>query len=160
MQGIAADREKARCCRGRLVGQPLARTLRPRAAGLLSWRCARGAAANRRVGGAPCAAACITHQRKQHSAGRGLRNPAEKRIKSLAPAGKFLPPNQKQEVERYLSQLCQLVYLRPGSSLEKVLVDLCAQSLRIAVKVRRACCACCARCVLCRACSTSLQLAL
>lgn len=40
----------------------------------------------------------------------------------------------EKEVERYLSQLCQLVLLRPGSSLEKVMVDLCAQSLRIAVK--------------------------
>jgi hypothetical protein len=42
----------------------------------------------------------------------------------------------EKDMERYLSQLGQLVYLRPGSSLERVLVDLCAQSLRIAVKAR------------------------
>ena len=41
------------------------------------------------------------------------------------------------EVERYLSQLCQLCVSRPGSNLERVLVDLCAQSLRLAVKVRK-----------------------
>lgn len=39
-------------------------------------------------------------------------------------------------LERYLSQLCQLIVSRPGCSLERVMVDLCARSLRIAVKVR------------------------
>jgi len=38
-------------------------------------------------------------------------------------------------LERYLSQLCQLIINQPGSSLERVMVDLCARSLRIAVKV-------------------------
>ena len=38
-------------------------------------------------------------------------------------------------IERYLSQLCQLVIHKPHSPLEKVLADLCARSLRIAVKV-------------------------
>lgn len=38
-------------------------------------------------------------------------------------------------VERYLSQICQLVISRPFGSLERVLVALCASSLRIAVKV-------------------------
>lgn len=37
-------------------------------------------------------------------------------------------------MERYLSQLCQLCVSRPDTPLEDVLVDLCAQSLRIAVK--------------------------
>ncbi|PRW56340.1 phophatdylinositol 4-kinase [Chlorella sorokiniana] len=40
----------------------------------------------------------------------------------------------EREVERYLSQLTQLCFQRPGSSLERVIIDLCAQSLRIAVK--------------------------
>ncbi|KAL4540940.1 hypothetical protein Ndes2526B_g05495 [Nannochloris sp. 'desiccata'] len=38
------------------------------------------------------------------------------------------------DVERYLSQLCQLCVSRPDSSLANVLVDLCAKSLRVAVK--------------------------
>lgn len=38
-------------------------------------------------------------------------------------------------VEKYLSQICQLVISRPFGSLERVLVGLCAKSLRIAVKV-------------------------
>ena len=38
-------------------------------------------------------------------------------------------------VERYLLQLGQLVLTRPHSSLERVLIDLCARSLRLAVKV-------------------------
>ena len=38
------------------------------------------------------------------------------------------------DVERYLSQLTQLVVSRPDPCLERSLVDLCAQSLRIAVK--------------------------
>lgn len=47
------------------------------------------------------------------------------------------------EVERYLAQLCQLSIERPsGNSLERVIIDLCAQSLRIAVKV-----GCAAACV-------------
>lgn len=44
----------------------------------------------------------------------------------------------EEQVEGYLSQLCQLIINRPHSPLERVLVDLCARSLRIAVKVRRA----------------------
>lgn len=39
------------------------------------------------------------------------------------------------DVEAYLSQLCQLCFSRPENSLESILVDLCAKSLRIAVKV-------------------------
>lgn len=42
----------------------------------------------------------------------------------------------ERDVEHYLGQLTQLCIQRPGSSLERVLTDLCAQSLRIAVKVR------------------------
>ena len=38
-------------------------------------------------------------------------------------------------IERYLLQLGQLVLSRPHSSLERVLIDLCARSLRLAVKV-------------------------
>lgn len=38
-------------------------------------------------------------------------------------------------IEKYLSQICQLVISRPFGSLERVLVGLCAKSLRIAVKV-------------------------
>ena len=41
----------------------------------------------------------------------------------------------EEQVEAYLSQLCQLIVSRPHSPLERVLVDLCARSLRIAVKV-------------------------
>ncbi|BDA49060.1 probable phosphatidylinositol 4-kinase beta [Coccomyxa sp. Obi] len=37
-------------------------------------------------------------------------------------------------LERYLSQLCQLIISRPYGPLEKVVVDLCARSLRFAVK--------------------------
>lgn len=44
----------------------------------------------------------------------------------------------EEQVEGYLSQLCQLIINRPHSPLERVLVDLCARSLRIAVKVRPA----------------------
>lgn len=40
------------------------------------------------------------------------------------------------DIERYLSQFCQLIVARPGSALERVIIDLCARSLRIAVKVR------------------------
>ena len=40
-------------------------------------------------------------------------------------------------IERYLSQLCQLLISRNFASLERVLIALCAKSLRIAVKVRR-----------------------
>ena len=43
---------------------------------------------------------------------------------------------QEAELEKYLSQLCQLLINRPYGPLEKVVVDLCAKSLRIAVKVR------------------------
>lgn len=67
----------------------------------------------------------------------------------------------ERDVERYLSQLTQLCIQRPSSSLERVLLDLCGQSLRIAVKVGagrhtlvdvpppalcfvRRCCCCCA----------------
>lgn len=39
-------------------------------------------------------------------------------------------------IELYLSQFCQLIVTRPGSSLERVIVDLCSKSLRIAVKVK------------------------
>ena len=42
----------------------------------------------------------------------------------------------ERDVERYLSQLTQLCVQRPDTSLERVVVDLCAQSLRIAVKAR------------------------
>ena len=38
-------------------------------------------------------------------------------------------------LERYLSQLCQLLINKPRTSLEEVVVKLCASSLRIAVKV-------------------------
>ncbi len=41
----------------------------------------------------------------------------------------------EQGIERYLSQLTQLVVQRQSASLDKVVVDLCARSLRIAVKV-------------------------
>lgn len=47
------------------------------------------------------------------------------RLYSLSEAG----------IERYLLQLGQLVLTRPHSSLERVLIDLCARSLRLAVKV-------------------------
>lgn len=40
-------------------------------------------------------------------------------------------------MEKYLSQLCQLVVTRPRTSLEEVIVHLCSSSLRIAVKVPR-----------------------
>ena len=40
-------------------------------------------------------------------------------------------------VEQYLLQLVQLVLTRPHSPLERVLIDLCARSLRLAVKVGR-----------------------
>lgn len=47
----------------------------------------------------------------------------------------------ERDVERYLSQLTQLAIQRgPNSSLGRVIVGLCAQSLRIAVKV-----GCCVR---------------
>ena len=39
-------------------------------------------------------------------------------------------------LEKYLSQLIQLIIIKPYGPLEKVVVDLCAKSLRIAVKVR------------------------
>lgn len=39
-------------------------------------------------------------------------------------------------LEKYLSQLCQLIISRPYGALEKVVVDLCARSLRFAVKVQ------------------------
>ena len=38
-------------------------------------------------------------------------------------------------MEKYLSQLIQLIIIKPYGPLEKVVVDLCAKSLRIAVKV-------------------------
>lgn len=38
-------------------------------------------------------------------------------------------------LEKYLSQLIQLIIIKPYGPLEKVVVDLCAKSLRIAVKV-------------------------
>lgn len=41
----------------------------------------------------------------------------------------------EHKIELYLSQFCQLIVTRPGSSLERVIVDLCSKSLRIAVKV-------------------------
>ena len=40
------------------------------------------------------------------------------------------------DLERYLSQLGQLCVSRPDPALEDVLAGLCAQSLRVAVKVR------------------------
>lgn len=40
-------------------------------------------------------------------------------------------------IEKYLSQLCQLLVSRNFASLERVLIALCAKSLRIAVKVRQ-----------------------
>ncbi|KAK2076370.1 hypothetical protein QBZ16_000895 [Prototheca wickerhamii] len=40
----------------------------------------------------------------------------------------------ERDVETYLSQLTQLCMLQPNSSLERVLIDLCSRSLRIAVK--------------------------
>ena len=39
-------------------------------------------------------------------------------------------------MEEYLLQLVYLVLQRPSTSLERVLIDLCARSLRIAAKVR------------------------
>ena len=39
------------------------------------------------------------------------------------------------DVEGYLLQLVYLVLQRPNTSLERVLIDLCARSLRIAAKV-------------------------
>ncbi len=44
----------------------------------------------------------------------------------------------EEDLERYLSQFCQLCLQRPGLPVESVLVKLCEQSLRIAVKVRGA----------------------
>ncbi|CAD7700802.1 unnamed protein product [Ostreobium quekettii] len=41
----------------------------------------------------------------------------------------------EHDLERYLSQFCQLIACKPGGSLERVLVDLCSRSLRLAVKV-------------------------
>lgn len=41
----------------------------------------------------------------------------------------------EREVEKYLSQLTQLCMIRPNSSLERVIIDLCSRSLRIAIKV-------------------------
>ncbi|GMH36264.1 hypothetical protein BSKO_04132 [Bryopsis sp. KO-2023] len=41
----------------------------------------------------------------------------------------------ERDIERYLSQFCQVIVAKPGSSLERVVIDLCARSLRIAVKV-------------------------
>lgn len=41
----------------------------------------------------------------------------------------------EHDLERYLSQFCQLIAQKPGGSLERVVVDLCSKSLRIAVKV-------------------------
>ena len=38
-------------------------------------------------------------------------------------------------LEKYLSQLIQLIIIKPYGPLERVVVDLCAKSLRIAVKV-------------------------
>ena len=43
----------------------------------------------------------------------------------------------ERDLERYLPQLTQLTVARPGGLLERVLIDLCAQSLRIAAKVPR-----------------------
>lgn len=40
----------------------------------------------------------------------------------------------EQDVENYLSQLTHLCMLRPNSSLERVLIDLCSRSLRLAIK--------------------------
>ncbi|KAL6768298.1 PIK3 [Auxenochlorella protothecoides x Auxenochlorella symbiontica] len=40
----------------------------------------------------------------------------------------------EREVEKYLSQLTQLCMIRPNSSLERVIIDLCSRSLRIAIK--------------------------
>ena len=40
------------------------------------------------------------------------------------------------DIERHLSQLCQLIINKPRAALEEVIVRLCAGSLRIAVKVR------------------------
>eukprot|EP00210_Caulerpa_lentillifera_P002705 g2585.t1 len=39
----------------------------------------------------------------------------------------------EDKIERYLSQFCQLITTRHGSSLERVIVDWCSKSLRIAV---------------------------
>lgn len=41
----------------------------------------------------------------------------------------------EHDIERHLSQFCQLIAYKPGGSLERVIVDLCSKSLRIAVKV-------------------------
>ena len=40
-------------------------------------------------------------------------------------------------LEKYLSQLIQLIIIKPYGPLERVVVDLCAKSLRIAVKVSK-----------------------
>ena len=42
---------------------------------------------------------------------------------------------QRPGWREYLSQLIQLIIMKPYGPLEKVVVDLCAKSLRIAVKV-------------------------
>ena len=42
-------------------------------------------------------------------------------------------------IERYLSQLCQLLVTQNVASLERVLIALCGKSLRIAVKARQHC---------------------
>lgn len=45
----------------------------------------------------------------------------------------------EEGIERYLSQLATLVVQRQSASLDKMLVDLCARALRIAVKVGGGC---------------------
>ena len=67
--------------------------------------------------------ACCSYLYKSNSA--GVQDYLCNRLYGLPEAG----------VEKYLSQLCQLVISRPFASLERVLVGLCAKSLRIAVKV-------------------------
>jgi hypothetical protein len=46
-----------------------------------------------------------------------------------------LPTLPEEDVEKYLSQVCQLCAEHPDPAVERVLVGLCAKSLRLAVKV-------------------------
>lgn len=71
----------------------------------------------------------IMHRYLFKSTSAGVQDYLCNRLYSLSEAG----------IERYLLQLGQLVLTRPHSSLERVLIDLCARSLRLAVKVGCAC---------------------
>lgn len=75
------------------------------------------------IGRTPPRRICCRYLFKSTSA--GVQDYLCNRLYSLPEAG----------VERYLLQLGQLVLTRPHSSLERVLIDLCARSLRLAVKV-------------------------